>query len=197
MTGPAADLILGLDPGSRHTGYGLILTGPGGSAAVVTCGRLSPPPAWPLPRRLAHLHQGLTELMAGFRPGAVAVEDIFTGRNIRSAVVLAQARGVALLAAAQGGAEIFEYAPREVKNAVAGYGQAEKAQVARMVAELLNHREPLPPDAADALAVALCHAGRPRLNPSATLGGRARRGGGWRGLSSDELAALNYRPGKI
>jgi crossover junction endodeoxyribonuclease RuvC len=179
-------LVLGLDPGSRHTGYGLIRTG-GREAALVTSGRLSPPPAWPLPRRLARLHQELTELMSGFNLEAVAVETVFTGRNIRSAVILAQTRGVILLAATQSGAEIFEYAPREIKNAVTGYGQAEKDQVAFMVSRLLNHSEPLPPDAADALAVALCHAGRadwPR--PS-----RPGRGGGWRSLSEEDLAALS------
>lgn len=179
-------LVLGLDPGSRHTGYGLIQTGDRGRAALVACGRLSPPPAWPLPRRLALLHQGLTGLMSGHRPEAVAVESLFTGRNVRSAMVLAQARGVALLAAAQGGAEVFEYAPRDIKNAVTGYGQAGKDQVAFMVAELLNHSEPLSPDAADALAVALCHAGRadwPVPGPG--------RGAGWRGLSEEDVAALN------
>jgi len=183
-------LILGLDPGSRHTGYGLIRTGEG-AAALVASGRLSPPAAWALPRRLAHLHQGLTELMSGFSPEAVAVETLFTGRNIRSAVILAQARGVALLAAAQGGAEIFEYAPREIKNAVTGHGQAGKDQVAFMVAELLNHREPLPPDAADALATALCHAARanwPEPRPG--------RRGGWRGLSAEDVAALNQARGR-
>ncbi|MDR2724536.1 MAG: crossover junction endodeoxyribonuclease RuvC [Candidatus Adiutrix sp.] len=183
-------LILGLDPGSRHTGYGLIRTGEG-AAALVASGRLSPPAAWSLPRRLAHLHQGLTELMSGFRPEAAAVETVFTGRNIRSAVILAQARGVVLLAAAQGGAEIFEYAPREIKNAVTGYGQAGKDQVAFMVAGLLNHRELLPPDAADALAIALCHAGRanwPQPRPG--------RRGGWRGLSEEDLAALNQARGR-
>ena len=179
-------LVLGLDPGSRHTGYGLIRTGDRGETALVTCGRLSPPPAWPLPRRLAHLHQGLTGLMSGFSPEVVAVESLFTGRNIRSAVILAQARGVLLLAAAQGGAEIFEYAPREIKNAVTGHGQAGKDQVAFMVAELLNHRDPLPPDAADALAAALCHAGR--ANWASPRPGRK---GGWRGLSEEDVAALN------
>ena len=179
-------LVLGLDPGSRHTGYGLIRTG-GREAALVTSGRLSPPPAWPLPRRLAYLHQGLAEIMSGFNPEAVAVESLFTGRNIRSAVILAQARGVALLAAAQGGAEIFEYTPREIKNAVTGCGQAGKDQVAFMVAALLNHREPLSPDAADALAAALCHAGRANWAASARPG----RKGGWRGLSEEDVAALN------
>ena len=177
-------LVLGLDPGSRHTGYGLIRLGDLGRASLLASGRLSPPPDWPLPRRLAHIHQGLAELMSGHHPEAVAVETIFTGRNIRSAVILAQARGVALLAAAQGGAEVFEYAPREIKNAVTGYGQAGKEQVAFMVAKLLNHKEPLSPDAADALAVALCHAGR-----STGPAGRPGRGVGWRGLSEEDLAA--------
>jgi len=179
-------LVLGLDPGSRHTGYGLIRLGDRGQAALVASGRLSPPPAWPLPRRLAQIHQGLAELMSVHQPEAVAVESLFTGRNIRSAVILAQARGVALLAAAQGGAEVFEYAPREIKNAVSGYGQAGKDQVAFMVAELLNHREPLSPDAADALAVALCHAGRGAAWPVKPPG----RGTGWRGLSAEDVAAL-------
>jgi len=178
-------LVLGLDPGSRHTGYGLIRTGAQG-AALVASGRLSPPPAWPLPRRLARLHQELTELMSGYSPPAVAVETLFTGRNIRSAVVLAQARGVVLLAAAQSGAEIFEYAPSAIKNAVTGYGQAGKDQVAFMVARLLNYSESLSPDAADALAVAICHAGR-----ADWPGPRPGRGGGWRGLSEEDLAAMS------
>jgi crossover junction endodeoxyribonuclease RuvC len=184
-------LILGLDPGSRHTGYGLISAGDR-EMALVACGRLSPPPTWPLPRRLAHIHQGLTELISNLRPEAVAVESVFTGRNIRSAVILAQARGVLLLAAAQGGAEVFEYAPGEVKNAVTGSGQARKGQVAFMVARILNCGEPLTPDAADALAVALCHAGRPR-QALKSPGPPARRGGGrmtgWRNLTTADLAA--------
>jgi crossover junction endodeoxyribonuclease RuvC len=180
-------LVLGLDPGSRHTGYGLIETR-GREASLVTCGRLSPPPAWPLARRLVHLHEGLTKIMSARHPAAVAVETLFTGRNIRSAVVLAQARGVLLLAAAQGGSEIFEYSPREIKNAVTGYGQAGKDQVAFMVARLLNYHEPLPPDAADALAAALCHAGLEGRPPLVTP--RRGRGSGWRGLSEEDLAAL-------
>jgi len=190
-------LVLGLDPGSRHTGYGLIETRDRGEAAVVTCGRFSPPPAWPLPRRLTHLHQGLAELMSGRRPAAVAVESLFTGRNIRSALTLAQARGVLLLAAAQGGAEIFEYAPREIKNAVTGYGQAGKEQVAFMVARLLNYSEPLTPDAADALAAAFCHhlAGlKPEVVSRPRRGGGGRMGG-WRNLSKEDLATLSQGRG--
>ncbi|MCL2029056.1 MAG: crossover junction endodeoxyribonuclease RuvC [Deltaproteobacteria bacterium] len=189
-------LVLGLDPGSRHTGYGLIRTGGAGKAALVTCGRLSPPPAWPLPRRLFHLHEGLTKIMAGCPPAAVAVESLFTGRNIRSAVVLAQARGVLLLAAAQAGAEIFEYTPREIKNAVTGYGQAGKDQVGFMVAELLDYREPLSPDAADALAAALCHAGQAGRE-SALLRPRRGRGGGWRDMSEEDLAALGQARSRL
>lgn len=193
---PGAVLILGVDPGGSHTGFGLVLSA-GSSLKLVAQGRFSPKAAWPLPRRLAHIHHGLSELIQGHRPQAVAVEDIFYAKNVRSSLKLGHVRGVALLAAAQGGAEVFEYAPRLVKNAVAGYGQADKAQVARMVAELLDFHEPLAADAADALAVAICHAGQSRLSGLLPGIGRGGRGGGWRGLSPEDLAALNYDAGKI
>ncbi|MDR0881961.1 MAG: crossover junction endodeoxyribonuclease RuvC [Candidatus Adiutrix sp.] len=189
-------LILGVDPGSQHTGYGLIQSA-GAALTLVAQGRFSPPAAWPLPRRLAHIHHGLTELASGYQPQVVAVEDVFLGKNFRSALKLGQVRGVVLLAAAQAGAEVFEYAPRLVKNTVAGYGQAEKIQVARMVSELLNFHEPLAPDAADALAVAICHASQGRwasLLPGGRSGGG--RGGGWRSMSESDLAALSYT-GKV
>lgn len=189
-------LILGVDPGGRHTGFGLVLSGPGG-LTLVAQGRVSPGPAWPRPRRLEYIHGELSRLIEGHRPSAVAVEDIFHGRNVRSALKLGEVRGVVLLAAAQGGAEIYEYAPRMVKNAVAGYGQADKAQVARMVGELLKCSAPLTPDAADALALAVCHAGRRFLGGLAdgAAGSAAGRGRGWRGLSEDDLTALNYAGG--
>ncbi len=188
---PGSALILGVDPGSHHTGYGLVLAA-GPSLKLVTQGRFSPAAAWPLPRRLAHIHRGLTELIEGHRPQAVAVEDIFHSHNVNSALKLGHVRGVVLLTAALCGATVFEYAPRLVKNAVAGYGQAGKAQVAHMVAELLNFHEPLAADAADALAVAICHAGQSRL--SGLLPAAAGRGrGGWRGLSPEDLEALNYK----
>ena len=185
-----AALILGVDPGTNHTGYGLVLSR-GQSLQLVAQGRFSPSAAWPLPRRLAHIHQGLAELIQGHRPPAVAVEDIFYAKNVRSSLKLGHVRGVVLLAAAQGGAEVFEYAPRLVKNTVAGYGQADKAQVAHMVGELLNFHEPLAADAADALAVAICHASQSRMNhllPGRPRGGRS----GWRAMSLEDLAALNY-----
>jgi len=188
LTPKPATLILGVDPGTRHTGYGL-LKARGRELELVAQGRLSPSPAWPLPRRLAHIHHGLSELMRGYGPQAVAVEDIFYGKNVRSALILGHVRGVVLLVAAQSGAEVFEYAPRLVKNTVAGYGQAEKEQVAHMVGELLRFKETLAADAADALAVAICHASQGLLGlPPKKSGGK-----GWRGLTAEDLAALNYR----
>lgn len=193
--GPPASLVLGIDPGSQHTGYGLILV-QGQKLALVAQGRISPPSAWPLPRRLAHIHRDLAELMAGHKPQTVAVEDIFYGKNVRAALKLGHVRGVVLLAAAQAGLEVFEYAPRLVKNTVAGYGQAEKSQVAHMVAELLSFHQPLAPDAADALAVAICHAGQCRLSRLAPGAGRSGGRGGWRNMSEDDLAAMSYGGGK-
>lgn len=187
----SASLVLGVDPGSQHTGYGLILV-EGQKLALVAQGRISPSTAWPLPRRLAHIHRHLAGLISGHQPQMVAVEDIFYGKNVRSALKLGHVRGVVLLAAAQAGLEVFEYAPRQVKNTVAGYGQAEKTQVAHMVAELLDFHQPLAPDAADALAVAICHAGQCRLSCLAPGSGRSGGRGGWRNMSEDDLALLNY-----
>ncbi|UQZ91210.1 crossover junction endodeoxyribonuclease RuvC [Deltaproteobacteria bacterium Smac51] len=189
-------MILGIDPGTQHTGYGL-LRAEGRRMELVSQGRFSPPAAWELPRRLAYIHKGLMELVAGYPPQAVAVEDIFYGHNVRSALKLGHVRGVILLTAALAGAPVFEYAPRQVKSTVAGYGQADKNQVARMVSELLNFREPMAADAADALAVAICHISQSGLNgllahtPTRRGGGR-----GWRGMSADDVATLNYDPGK-
>ncbi len=185
-------LVLGIDPGTRHTGYGL-LRARGRDMEMLSQGRFSPPAAWSLARRLAHIYHGLTELTAAYPPQAVAVEDIFHSRNANSALKLGHVRGVVLLAAALGGAEVFEYAPRLVKNTVAGYGQADKGQVARMVAELLKIKEPLADDAADALAVAICHVSQGGL--SALLGARPSGRGGWRKMSADDAAALSYRSG--
>ncbi len=190
----ASTLILGVDPGGRHTGYGLVLAAPD-RLSLVAQGRCSPPPAWSLPRRLVYIHQHLQELIEGHRPQAVAVEAVLHGHNVRAARKLGQARGVALLAAAQAGEEIFEYAPALVKSTVAGYGQAEKGQVARMVAELLNFHEPLAPDAADALAVAVCHASLGRASRLVPGGTRSARGS-WRHLTESDLAGLMNKAAK-
>ena len=181
-------LIMGVDPGSIHTGYGLILS-KGTELTLVAQGRLSPKATWAMPKRLAFIHQGLMEIMNSYPPQAVAVEDIFCGNNVRSALKLGQVRGVILLSIALAEAEIFEYAPRQVKSAVAGYGQAEKTQVAHMVGQLLKHPEKLAPDAADALAVAICHAGQFHISSM----GRPTSRRSWRNLSPDELDALSFR----
>ncbi|MDR2826556.1 MAG: crossover junction endodeoxyribonuclease RuvC [Candidatus Adiutrix intracellularis] len=193
----ADNLILGVDPGGRHTGFGLIQVGPGETLLLVAQGCFSPDQTWPYPRRLAYIYYGLDELILNYRPGAVAVEGLFVGQNIRSVLSLAQVRGVVLLAAAKGGAKVFEYAPRLVKNTVVGYGQAEKKQVARMVTELLHLTEVLAADAADALAVAICHAAQMRLSRRLPgLSSRHLRRVGWRNLTTEDLATLNYDPDK-
>ncbi len=158
-------LILGLDPGSLHTGYGLVRKH-GSSLTVVAAGRFSCPRAQPLPQRLAHLAASLSELLDRHRPEVAVVETPFHGMNVRSLVVLAQARGALLAALAGRGVEVREYSPAEVKSAVTGNGRADKEQVARMVKLLLSLEagEPLPPDATDALALALCCAQRLRLD---------------------------------
>jgi len=153
--------ILGLDPGSIATGYGLVERR-GGHVVYVAHGTLRPPRAGTLPDRLAFLHREIARIVAEHRPEFAAVERIFAGRSVRAALVLGQARGVALAAVAACGIPISELSPQQVKLAVTGSGAAEKTQVQAMVRRLLGLATAPPRDAADALAVALCcaHAGR-------------------------------------
>jgi crossover junction endodeoxyribonuclease RuvC len=147
----------GIDPGSDRTGYGCVET-LGSRHRLVTCGSLSAPARSTFPDRLRFIHAGLAGLLARHRPDCVAIESIFHARNARSALMLGQARGVALLAASEAGLPVVEYAPAEVKRAVVGYGRAEKHQVQQMIKLLLGlDAPPSPHDAADALAVAICH----------------------------------------
>lgn len=156
-------LILGLDPGSRHTGYG-VLQRRGSRIAAVAQGRLSPPTGGALPDRLAYLGDRVAELIARHRPGLVAVESTFHGPNVRSLIVLAQARGVLLAEAARAGVEVREYSPAEIKSALTGNGRAAKRQVARMVGLLIAaESERWAEDATDAMAVAICCARRYRM----------------------------------
>lgn len=160
-------IILGLDPGSLHTGYGLLQkTGKGGSSfRLVEAGRFSGPRSMELPARLAHLAGGLQELLARHPPDVAVLESPFHGMNARTLIVLAQARGALLAALAGRGIEIREYTPAEVKSAVTGNGRADKEQVARMVRLLLGVADRgWPSDATDALAVALCCAQRLKLD---------------------------------
>ncbi len=150
-------LVLGVDPGSVITGYGL-LAGDGISPPRhVAAGTIRTDRSRPLAERLLTVFEALSELIAEHRPDEVAVEEVFQAKNARSALALGHARGVALLAAAHAGRQVFAYAPARIKQAVTGTGRAGKAQVAQVVARLLGLDQPPPPDAADALAVALCH----------------------------------------
>ena len=150
-------LILGLDPGLGTTGWGLIRA-EGNRLSHIANGRLVTDTKAPLPRRLAHLDAMLSALIADHAPQAAACEEVFVNANAQSTLKLGQARGVVLCAAARAGLEVGEYSPTLVKKAVVGTGGAEKPQVHAMVARLLPGIRIDGPDAADALAVAICHA---------------------------------------
>ena len=152
---PDSVRILGIDPGSRFTGYGVVDV-VGSNAEVVDHGVVKLPAKKPLHERLCLLDARLREIVEEHRPDEVVVEEVFAAVNVKSALVLGQVRGVVLVA---GGSHcpVFEYTARTVKKAVAGYGQADKNQVAQMVTALLKLPEAPPQDAADALALALCH----------------------------------------
>jgi crossover junction endodeoxyribonuclease RuvC len=153
-------IILGVDPGSLHTGFGLIECG-ARSPRLLHCGRISVPASFDIPARLLRLAEELATLVAREQPAVAAVEKPFQGVNARSAFVLAEARGALLLTLARAGVAIEEYAPAEVKSAITGNGRADKEQVARMVRlQLALGDRSLPLDASDALAVALCSAVR-------------------------------------
>ena len=156
--------ILGIDPGSVATGWGGVEgRGAGGPLEHVGHGTLRPPRSASLPVRLAHIHRGLVEVLAQFEPERAAIERVFLARNPRSALVLGHARGAAMTAVGASGLEVEEVAARQVKQSVAGTGAASKAQIQAVVAKLLGLQEVPPPDAADALAVAICAAHRGRL----------------------------------
>ncbi len=151
-------IILGVDPGTAITGYG-VLQSDGDDLSVIDYGAIVTPADWLMPRRLQHIYQELTALIAQHTPTDAAIEKLFFSKNVRTALSVGQARGVALLAAAQAGLTIHEYTPLQVKQAVVGYGRAEKQQIQQMVKMLLQLAAiPQPDDAADALAIAICHA---------------------------------------
>jgi crossover junction endodeoxyribonuclease RuvC len=149
--------IFGIDPGSERTGYGC-LDSDGRRLHLVACGALTPPRGASFPDRLRVIHDGLRALLERSRPECAVVESLFHARNVRSALKLGHARGVALLAASEAGVPVMEYSPAEIKRAVVGYGRAEKHQVQSMVTLLLGlESAPSPFDATDALAAAICH----------------------------------------
>src|SRR6266581_7905819 len=157
--------VLGIDCGTEYTGYGVVELSASGELLCLLCGAIKLSPSEPLPLRLSRIFDRLNEIIQEHHPDYVAIEDIFYAVNVKSALKLGQVRGVAMLAAASAGLEVAEYSPLSIKSAVVGYGKAEKHQVQQMVTRLLNLDQiPEPADAADALAIAICH-----LHTSATL----------------------------
>jgi crossover junction endodeoxyribonuclease RuvC len=160
--------VFGIDPGSERTGYGCVETD-GRRHRLVTCGAITSAPGDSFPNRLARIHRELSDRLAECRPDYVVVENLFYATNARSALKLGHARGVAILAAVDAGCPVLEYTPAEVKRAVVGYGRADKRQMQQMVKLLLGlDKAPSPHDAADALAVAICHVHR-GLGPMAAV----------------------------
>lgn len=153
---------MGIDPGVANTGFGVVRVA-GGQLTAVDGGVIEAPPDAPLEARLARIHSELEQLIAWHQPAAVALENLYFGKNVRSAITVGQARGVAMLAAAQRQIPCFDYTPQAVKMAVCGTGSAAKRQVQQMVGALLGLARPPESDhTADALAVAICHAGYAR-----------------------------------
>ncbi len=148
--------ILGVDPGLMATGFGVIEVRESGEWHHCGNGVIYPPSSWSLAQRLHQIYSGLTSQIKHYKPDYMAVERPFFAKNVKSAMLLGEARGVAILAAAEALIDVFELSPLEVKQAVVGYGRAGKEQVQKMVCALLNISSELKADAADALAVALC-----------------------------------------
>jgi crossover junction endodeoxyribonuclease RuvC len=151
-------LVIGIDPGTATTGFGLVREQEDGSLSAVDFGVIVTSADSPMPERLLELHRRLSEILLLHRPKSGAVEKLFFQRNVRTAISVGQGRGIALLALAEAELPVAEYTPLEIKQAVVGYGGADKNQVQQMVRALLDLEDvPRPDDAADALAVAICH----------------------------------------
>jgi len=162
-----AQTILGIDPSLRGTGYGIIkMATP--FPETLAHGTISCPATWPHSRCLAKISQTLRDVLREYQPTVCAIEGLFFAQNLKTAIIMGEARGAAMAVIAEAGLDIFEIAPRKVKLAIVGYGAAQKLAVAKMVQRLLNLPKPPAPDAADALALALAHAqeqSRFGLNP--------------------------------
>jgi len=153
-----ARVVVGIDPGTAITGYGIIREHENGDLEWVSHGVVKTPSDWDEPQRLLELYHKLNEIFASYKPDCCAVEKLFFQKNVKTAIQVGQGRGAALIAAAEAELSVGEYTPLEIKQAVVGYGNADKQQVQKMVKVLLDLKEiPKPDDAADALAVAICH----------------------------------------
>ncbi|MCD4803722.1 MAG: crossover junction endodeoxyribonuclease RuvC [Anaerolineales bacterium] len=158
-------VVIGIDPGTAITGYGIVQEKENGELEWIAHGVVTTPSDWDDPKRLLELYQKLCEILSTYKPDCCAVEKLFFQKNVKTAISVGQGRGAALIAAAASELPVGEYTPLEVKQAVVGYGSADKQQVQQMVKVLLDLSEiPQPDDAADALAVAICHLHSTRRN---------------------------------
>lgn len=156
-TSPSSRIALGIDPGTAIVGYAVV-EAKGSDLDVIACDVITTPAGMPMPERLQHIYHRLSEIISTYRPNEAAMEELFFAKNARTALTVGQARGVAMLALANAGLAVAEYTPKQVKQAVTGYGGANKEQVGEMVRILLHLKTiPRPDDAADAAAVAICH----------------------------------------
>lgn len=170
------DIVLGIDPGTAVTGYGVVRLGARGAPELIECGVIRTRAEQPLACRLRDIHEGVVELIARHTPATLAVEDVFYARNVRTTVVLGHARGVILLAGELAGIKIVEFAPAAIKKSIVGRGAATKEQVQFMVGQLLRLKTPpQPADAADGVAAALCALLTPQLPTIASLTLKVRR----------------------
>ncbi len=188
-------VILGIDPGLATLGYGVIEKDERGNCKVLDCGVVVTPKNEGLPVRLAMLEEGLCKILDKFRPDEVAMEELFFSKNITTGIAVAHARGVALLACVKHCGKLFEYTPMQIKQAITGYGRADKKQMQTVVASMLHLKSiPKPDDAADALGVALCHAHTSKFGALFTVGNMTRtRGKNTAGDEAERLLAENER----
>jgi crossover junction endodeoxyribonuclease RuvC len=187
-------LVLGIDPGTANTGYGVVRGGGPGFPALVECGVIRTRARDPLPARLREIFDGVSELIERHRPDALSVEDVFYARNVRTTVVLGHARGVILLAAELAGVIVNEMAPAEIKKAVVGTGGATKEQVQFMLTRLLRLKSvPQPSDAADGVAAALACVMGAKL-PRIDAGGRVREPSRPKAAASRTVTAAKHPP---
>jgi len=149
-------LVLGIDPGSMVTGYGLVEKKEG-HISCVDAGVISSPENTPFYNRIHYIFRAILEIMHRYKPSEMAIEDVFFAKNVKSSLKLGHARGAALIAAVDCGIKVFEYTPLEIKKAVVGYGRATKEQISSMVQIILKHPKRFGPDTSDALAAAICH----------------------------------------
>lgn len=188
-------VILGIDPGLATLGYGVIEKDERGNCKVLDCGVVVTPKNEGLPIRLAMLEEGLCKILDKFQPDEIAMEELFFSKNITTGIAVAHARGVALLACVKHCGNLFEYTPMQIKQAVTGYGKADKKQMQTVVASLLHLKAvPKPDDAADALGVALCHAHTSKFGALFTVGNMTRtKGKNTPGDEAERLLAENER----